>query len=403
MMTAAPLHAQYTVLHNFTGGSGDGARPLGDLTLSGSLIYGVTDYGGSSNYGTAFSMNSNGTGFSLLRSFTGGTSDGKYPDGTLKLDGSTLYGVTHDGGSGGNGTVFSMNTSGTSFSILHNFTSGAGDGSTPGATMVLSGSTLYGMTSQGGSAGVGTVFRISTDGTGFSLLHTFTGGADGSNPYGSLTLSGSKLYGMAWGGGSASVGTAFSLNTDGTSFSLLHTFAGGASDGKNPNGALTLSGSKLYGMTMSGGSGSPNGDGTVFSMNTDGTGFSLLHSFNGSANDGTLPIRDLTLSGSTLYGMTYRGGSNNLGTMFQINTDGTGYNLLHTFGGTGDGSLPGSDLTISGSILYGTTTQGGSANNGIVFSYQLTPAPEPSSFVLSALGMAGLAAARRRRSSTGGA
>lgn len=142
-----------------------------------------------------------------------------------------------------------------------------------------------------------------------TVLHSFTGGAsDGSRPSGSLTLSGSKLYGMTLIGGNSGAGTIFSMNTDGTGLGLLHSFAGGVGDGQYPTGSLTLSGSKLYGMTYSGGSSS---NGTLFSMNTNGTGFSLLHSFTGSVSDGAAPEGSLTLSGSKLYGMTYLGGGSN--------------------------------------------------------------------------------------------
>ena len=82
-------------------------------------------------------------------------------------------------------------------------------------------------------------------------------------------------------------------------------------------------------MTYNGGS---NGTGTLFSMNTDGTGFSLLHSFNGGTSDGQFPDGSLTLSGSKLYGMTANGGFRNSGTLFSMSTDGSGFSLLLSFG-----------------------------------------------------------------------
>ena len=98
-----------------------------------------------------------------------------------------------------------------------------------------------------------------------TILHNFTGGtSDGSMPDGSLTLSGTKLYGMTEAGGSSNTGALFSMNTDGSSFGLLHSFTGGASDGSTPYGSLTLSGAKLYGMTVGGGS---SDTGALFSMN----------------------------------------------------------------------------------------------------------------------------------------
>ncbi|HUJ42276.1 MAG TPA: choice-of-anchor tandem repeat GloVer-containing protein, partial [Opitutaceae bacterium] len=105
-------------------------------------------------------------------------------------------------------------------------------------------------------------------------------------------------------------------------FTVIHDFAGGANDGANPQGDLIVSGSTCYGMTCAGGSGNM---GTIFKVSTDGTGFALLHSFAGGAGDGASPYGSLTLSGTTLYGMTYAGGSSGLGTVFRINMDGTGF------------------------------------------------------------------------------
>ena len=79
------------------------------------------------------------------------------------------------GGSSGNGTVFAVNTDGTGFTTLHSFTGGS-DGADPNAGLILSGNTLYGTASHGGSSGNGTVFAVNTDGTGFTNLHSFTAG-----------------------------------------------------------------------------------------------------------------------------------------------------------------------------------------------------------------------------------
>src|SRR5260221_719934 len=157
------------------------------------------------------------------------------------LSGHTLYGTATGGGSSGNGTVFAVNTDGTGFTNLHSFTASSGtdyanctnsDGSHPYAGLVLSGNTLYGTTSGGGSSGDGTVFGVNTDGTGFTNLHGFSGrygnhnadytNSDGGNPFGGLVLSGQTLYGTAVGGGSSGGGTVFALNMDGTGFTNLH-------------------------------------------------------------------------------------------------------------------------------------------------------------------------------------
>jgi len=129
-----------------------------------------------------------------------------------------------------------------------------------------------------------------------------------------LVLVGPTLY------GTAEFGDIFKVNTDGTGYSVLHTFTGG-SDGSDAKRISHAVGSTLYGTTSSFGTG---GGGTIYEINLDGSGYNVLHSFNGA--DGSGPTNAaLAVSGSTLYGMTNFGGSHNLGTVFEINTDGSGF------------------------------------------------------------------------------
>ena len=229
--------------------------------------------------------------------------------------------------------------------------------------MTLAGSTLYGTTDYGGSAGDGTVFSINPDGSGFQLLHSFVGGsADGVGPYANLTLVGSALFGTTFGGGNAGDGTIFSINTGGTGFQVVHSFAGGTSDGDEPFADLTLINSTLFGTTLYGGS---DNDGTVFSVNTSGSDFQLLHSFSGT--DGENPEAGLTLAGSTLFGTTLLGGSSGDGTAFSIGTAGTGFQVVHSFVGT-DGYKPRAVFALVGSTLFGTAELGGGSNDGVIFS-----------------------------------
>jgi uncharacterized repeat protein (TIGR03803 family) len=245
------------------------------------------------------------------------------------------------------------------FTTLHSFTPSStnasgvytnSDGANPyaGLTVAGDGGIRYGTTSSGGSSGKGTVFAINTDGTGFTVLHSFSGGSDGANPWTGLVLSGNTLYGTAHYGGGAGAGTVFAVNTDGTGFTNLHTFTGG-SDGAYPNGGLIVSGSTLYGTAAYGGSA---GVGTVFAINTDGTGFTNLHTFTPTypqrfyfyysvgygyfvqiqANaDGAVPVAGLILAGNTLYGTASGGGVGGNGTVFSVHTDGTGFTTLHSF------------------------------------------------------------------------
>jgi uncharacterized repeat protein (TIGR03803 family) len=173
------------------------------------------------------------------------------------------------------------------------------------------------------------VFKVNTDGTGFATLHNFTGN-EGAGLYAGLILSGNILYGTALGGGSSREGTIFKVNTDGTGFTLLHSFTATSSsypftsftnsDGANPYAGLILSRDTLYGTAARGGSG---GQGTVFAVNTGGTGFTTLYNFPPLTNsDGANPYAGLVLSGDTLYGVTARGGSSGNGTVFGITLPG---------------------------------------------------------------------------------
>jgi uncharacterized repeat protein (TIGR03803 family) len=248
---------------------------------------------------------------------------------------------------------------------------------------VVAGSTIYGTTFFGGSANDGTVFKVNADGTGFTVLHSFTGGTtDGRYPqYGPLSLSGSTLYGTTVQGGTANAGTVYKVNADGTGFTVLHSFTGIAGgDGATPQGQVIVAGSTLYGLTSVGGSAN---QGVAFSMNTDGTGYTILHQFGVASGDGQGALGELLLGNSQLYGMTVHGGSAGLGTIFDMDLDGSDYAVLHSFlGGSGDGANPQSDLILSGSTLYGMANGGGASNDGVVFSFPIS-VPEPSSFVLA--------------------
>jgi uncharacterized repeat protein (TIGR03803 family) len=398
----------FTTLHSFTATSGsegfNGTNSDGDfvflgLLLSGNTLYGAAQAGGSSGCGTLFAVNTDGTGFTNLHNFTatsgtngiyasygyGTNRDGAVPNGGFILSGNTLYGTAQAGGSSGCGTLFAVNPDGTGFTNLHNFTATSGsagggygtnsDGAGPFAGLLLSGNTLYGTAQFGGSAGWGTVFAVTTDGTGFTNLHTFsatTGSAggeginsDGVNPVGGLILSGSTLYGTAVQGGTAGYGTVFALNTDGTGFRTLHSFTDG-SDGGYPWDALILSGNTLYGTAAVGGS---SGWGTVFAVNTNGTGFRNLHSFTGGSG-GTYPKGGLILSGNTLYGTAfYSSASSGNGIVFAVNTNGTGFTILHAFAvPPNQEGYPAPELVLSGTTLFGASFADGAYGHGTVFS-----------------------------------
>lgn len=320
----------FTNLHSFAQSEEGAAR--GRLLLSDHIVYGTTS-------GSVFKMNSDGTSFATLHSFSGKDGDGANALAGAVLFGNTLYGTTFYGGSSGYGTVFKINTDGTGFAILHSFSSPGldnRDGASPCGRLVLSEDVLYGTAVRGGLPDRGTVFSLKIDGTEFRTLHTFdpTSGPDantfinsnGAYPHAGLVVSGNALFGTAEYGGSSGVGTVFKVNLDGSDFQTLHNFSSPGtypwtnSDGATPVSELVVSGDRLYGTARAGGRA---GNGTVFALNTDGSDFTTLHHFSATYapyvnSDGASPTSDLLLSGNTLYGTTGAGGLSGCGTVFSI-------------------------------------------------------------------------------------
>src|SRR6266568_4329268 len=362
----------YSALYSFNSTAGDGQDPVGGLVEgSDGALYGTTALGGNTNAGTVFKLNKDGSGYLVLHSFSG--LDGRLPVARL-IEGSngTLYGTSYQGGSNNVGTVFELNKDGTSYSTLHSFSSTEWDGRNPqGGLMEASDGALYGTTASGGKSSAGTVFKLNQDGSGYGTMLNFSAPSGvGQYPADPL-LEGSDgaLYGTTIYGGNANAGTVFKLNKDGSGYDLLHDFGiSHSGDGLNPVGGLVEgSDGALYGTTYQGGGFGP---GTVFKLNKDGSDYSILHSFSTADNDGRYPQYGLVEgSDGALYGTTYGGGSNNAGTVFKMNKDGTDYSVLHRFSLTGgDGWAPQAGL-VEGSdrALYGTTYSGGSNNSGTVF------------------------------------
>jgi uncharacterized repeat protein (TIGR03803 family) len=353
-------------LHSFSSMANQ-PGPVADLTLVGSTLFGVTDEDGSAGDGTIFSMNTDGSNYQVLHTFTGATTDGANPVAGLTLVGSTLYGTTEEGGSSNYGTVFSINTNGSGFQVLHSFTGNDVDGQNPYSGLTLDGSSLLGTTENGGSGFGGTIYSINTDGSGYQVLHSFAaGGQDGFWPMAGLTLVGSTVFGTTQYGGSQYSGTLFSMNVNGSGYQVLHAFQDTGTDGQNPATDLTVVGSTLVGATPYGGL---NDGGTVFTINTDGSDYQIVHLFGSVDEDGGGPFAGWTLVGSTLYGATLGGGTNGDGTVFSVKPDGSDYEIQYSFGATdSDGQEPASGLTLGGSTLYGVTLAGGSYGDGAIFS-----------------------------------
>jgi uncharacterized repeat protein (TIGR03803 family) len=261
-----------TVLHSFTGGTTDGESPEGGVVLdSGGNLYGTTLYAGASSYGIVFKIDTAGEE-TVLHNFTNGP-DGGYPFAGLTLDSDgNLYGTTTEGGQIfgdeiAGGVVFKIDTTGNE-TVLYNFPFGA-NGCRPEAGVILdSEGNIYGTTSECGSGvGYGVVYKVDTTGKE-TVLYSFIGGSDGGAPSGSVVLdSVGNVYGVTSQGGNAAApggnGVVYEINTTGQE-TVLHTFTGGA-DGALPYGGLILdSAGALYGTASGGGS---RRTGVVFKLN----------------------------------------------------------------------------------------------------------------------------------------
>jgi uncharacterized repeat protein (TIGR03803 family) len=347
-----------------------------------------------SNLGEAVIPGGGSGSESALYSFSG-SSDPKFPYAGLIFDKSgNLYGTTESGGANTLGTVFEMspNANGTwTETVLYSFT-GAADGGQPYGGLVLDAAgNLYGTTNYGGStncnSGCGTVFKLTPGSGGWteSVIYTFTGGADGREPYARLRFDAAgNLYGTTLQGGNVNstctsgCGTIFKLTpgSSGYTETVLYAFQGGA-DGASPYDGLTLDAAgNLYGTTYAGGTGS----GTIFKLTPGSSGWTetVLHAFKGGY-DGKSPYGDVILDAAgNLYGTTFQGGQG-YGVVFQVAPNSNGRwteKVLHAFVNTPAGSPVAGLVMDTAGNLYGTTMLGvaqSSCSGGCGTLFKLSP------------------------------
>jgi uncharacterized repeat protein (TIGR03803 family) len=394
-----PTVLMFNVVHSFsadTNGNPDGAYPQTSLVQGvDGRLYGVAVNGGTNDIGTIFAVFRNGTGFSVLHTFGSSSQDGSNPSGPLVQgpDGR-LYGTAESGGTNQGGTVFSLNTNGTGFTVLHSFpgTSTNNDGANPdGGVIIGQDGRLYGTAISGGIYGGGTAFALNTNGTGFTVLHPFDPTYEGSQPYGPLVQGGdTAFYGTTSAGGPDNSGTVFAFSAFGafSKFGIFHFFSTldptlqTNLDGAYPNAGLLIGrDGQIYGTTSGGGT---NGSGTVFAIQ-NGT-FKVLHTFAavspaGTNADGATPYGGLVQGNDgRLYGTT-TGGGLGAGTLFSLTTNGGSFAVARAFSApdlltetNADGGYDyGSLMLDNDGNFYGTTSGAGTNGSGTVFGLIVTP------------------------------
>jgi uncharacterized repeat protein (TIGR03803 family) len=356
-----------SVIYAFPGVAGGEYPYNSGITLgSDGRLYGATFYGGRHGEGVLYRVDGNGCE-TVLYTFDLFTANGYgQPTGNVIRDSAgNFYGTTFIGQADvgyGYGVVYKVNTSGHA-TVLHNFTNGADGGNPYGGVILDAKGNVYGTASGGGASGDGVVFKIDTSGNE-TVLYSFTGGTDGGFPYGSIIRdSAGNFYGTTNGGGAAGAGVVFKLDSSGNE-TVLYSFSGGA-DGGYPLACLLRDpAGNFYGTTNVGGA---SGAGVVFKLDTSGDE-TALYSFTGGA-DGGYPLwvvlaRD---SAGDLYGTTASGGTANQGVVFKIDKSGN-ESVLHTFTGGADGGSPYTGVIFGPEgQLYGATAFGGQANVGVVF------------------------------------
>lgn len=307
--------------------------------------------------------------YTVLYSFTGEADGGQPGSGVIQDPAGNLYGTTFTGGgictthAYSCGAVFKLSETGKE-TVLHGFTGGA-DGRGPIAGLIGDkAGNLYG-TNQA------VVFEVSKNST-FTVLAGLPGWGIG----GVIRDAAGNFYGTTFNGGASGYGTVFELDAAGT-LNVLYSFTGG-SDGGNPYaGLIRDAAGNLYGTAEFGGAPTadqPNGNGVVFELDATGKE-TVLHTFcsRPSCADGALPLAGVTRdSAGNLYGTTSAGGIGEVygaGVVFKLSKKGK-FNVLHSFTGGADGAGPSATgvlLRDSAGNLYGTTNAGGGSSSGVVF------------------------------------
>lgn len=402
----------FELLHQFTGAT-DGANGIIGLTeVPGNKIFGVMKQGGNDNGGTLFSINTNGTGFTVHHHFTSAT--GFEPESKLVYFDGKLFGTVRQGGDNGLGVLYAIDADGSNYRVLRHFETSFATGDpfgniqitiegrvfgcypqhhidnsfvanrlwksdTSGSNaqnffsvdqrahgqynlgIILSNDTIFLTTQEMGRHQGGVISVVDTVGNSATALHHFGFVADGFWPKtGLIRGSDARLYGTASVGGPDGNGVVFSVNASGTGFFATHRFSD--AEGYEPVGELLeASNGKIYGALHFGG---PINTGCIYRMERSGALFEIVYSFP-NISLGYWPVGDLIEGpGQLLYGMFEQSSSGS--GIFRMNLDGSNFTVLK-YWAPGELGGPRSALRLYRGYLYGFSWGGGSQNRGGIF------------------------------------
>jgi uncharacterized repeat protein (TIGR03803 family) len=400
----------YQVLHNFSSPTdGDGLSSFSSSTDG--KLYGIGARGGANGYGVLFSLQKDGSVFTVLRAFTASdpeyTAFGNQPvtDGRVPplLHGGKIYFSTRSGGMANMGAFLSYDPLTDVLSNIHDIQPGeAGTAQCPLVVNgVLTGKNAAGMYSlhtdgsnfqqlntvpaqpqlvysayaaklylvaDGGLYKNNQLFQTAEAGTNAMDIHDFGNTPTGYLPDGVVKGADGKIYGILTKGGTEGGGRLYSMNANGSGYQVIYDFTGNG--GQRPLGQLLYGADgRLYGVCTRSGISGLSENSVIYGVNTDGTGYSVLRIFN-DATEGVLVPELAENTSGVLFGLTGIGGMSGgrPGKIFRMNKNGTGYSVLKTFSASlSEGDGPQQAPVAYNGFLYGTTAGGGAFNAGVVF------------------------------------
>ena len=385
-----------STLHALSSDGSEGVTIYGPLMqASDGHIYGTSYFGGEEGGGTLYQVALDGT-FAVLHEFGGGHPNAIFPyAGVTEGPDGQLYGTTRQGGDNNAGVIYRVATDGTGYTVLHHFSLATG-ADPQGTLLAAPDGMLYGTTMMGGASERGTIYRISTSGAhevlySFPALTRFTSqglasNATGANPRAGLTLGlDGNFYGTAYQGGEFGQGAVFRMTPAGE-VSVFHSFRGPSFGGANPLAAVTQDAAgNFYGTTQRGGY---LHRGTAWRLSPDGETFTLLHSFSGSPTDGQAPWTGVLHAHGILYAVSFSDTLGDAGAIVQLDT-GSGGVLPVTLSVSQSEFTYGSDVTLDWSAPAGATCQkiggtlGWTGETTVSGSQTVTPLPGTYAFGLS--------------------
>lgn len=398
-----------TVVKKYDFASAQGRYPNTPLCLYNGKLYGVTQHGGANNYGTVFQydpatgileekadLHPDNTGWDMRSSFRiygnklyatcmwGGVKDsgtiiefnpqtnalvkkadfdqigiGRVHYGGFTLYNGKFYGASIGGGIHERGVIFEFNPASGTLVKKTDFT--VAGGHYIYEPMAVYGNKLYGVTTLGGNTNEGVLFEYDPVNNIYTKKVNF-GGAVGINPIKQLFNYNNKLIGITREGGLPANGVLFEYDPQINGIKVKGRFRD--SDGRTANGDLTLYKGKLYGVTEEGGE---NGYGVIFSYDMATRTYTAVHHME-HATGRAYAQGGLTLHNNKLYGVTYWGGVDSKGVIFELDPETGTYTKKFDFA-NGTGKSPRGKLTSFNNKLYGTTSLGGNSDGGVIFVY----------------------------------